>query len=143
MGQFNQPGRKMQQAPHAKILSIGFASFALIFGLTFLLLMLTSLGVFVALGFTMADETGDSMHAGIGILGGLFAIVFYCVLAVIFVIPTGLAGWKLFKGRRHARLWGTIAAILILPVLPIGTVLGVYGLWFFFSANGKQLSGNG
>lgn len=129
----------MQQAPHTKILSIGFALFAAIFGITFLLLMLTSLGVFVAMGFTMASETGDSTHAGIGILGGLFAIVFYGVLAVLFVFPTGLASWKLFKSRRHARLWGIIAAVLILPVLPFGTALGVYGLWFLLSAQGKQL----
>ena len=129
----------MQQTPHTKILSIGFALFAAIFGITFLLLMLTSLGVFVAMGFTMAGETGDSTHAGIGIFGGLFAIVFYSVLAVLFVFPTGLASWKLFKSRRHARLWGIIAAVLILPVLPFGTALGVYGLWFLLIAQGKQL----
>jgi len=129
----------MQEAPHTKILAVGLGVFAFIFGITFLLLMLTSLGVFVAMGFTMANETGDSTHAGIGILGGLFALVFYCVLAVIFVFPTGLASWKLFKGRRHARLWGIIAAILILPVLPLGTALGVYGLWFLLGARGKQL----
>ena len=130
----------MQQTPHNKILAIGFASFAVIFGITFLILMLTSLGVFVALGFTMANETGDSTQAGIGILGGVLSLVFYGVLFVIFVFPVAWAAWKLFKLRPRARIWGIIASILMLPVMPLGTALGVYGLWFLFSEQGKQFS---
>jgi hypothetical protein len=34
-------------------------------------------------------------------------------------------------------LWGIIAAILVAPILPLGTILGFYGLWFFFSGEGK------
>lgn len=130
----------MSEVPHNKILAIGFAAFAVIFGGTFLLLMLTSVGVFVALGFTMAEETGDSSQAGIGILGGVLTILFYGVLFLIFVFPVAWASWKLFKLRPRARLWGIIASILILPVMPLGTALGIYGLWFFFSEQGKSLA---
>ncbi len=129
----------MPETPHTRILAIGFAAFAVIVGGTFLLLMLTSVGVFVALGFTMANETGDSTQAGIGILGGIFALLFYGVLFVIFVFPVAWASWKLFKLRPRARFWGIVASILALPLFPLGTALGVYGLWFFFSEQGKQL----
>lgn len=121
-----------------KVVSLGFAFFAAIFGFTFLLLMLVSLGVFVALGITSANESGDNTEAGIGIAGGIFAVIFYCVLAALFVLPTALASWKTYKRRQSARVWGTIAAILILPIMPLGTMLGVFALWFFFSDAGKH-----
>ena len=129
----------MTAADHNKILGIGFAAFAAIIFLTFLLLVLVSVGVFVALGITMANETGDTRQAGIGALGAVFTILFYAALALIFVLPPALAGWKILKGRRRARLWGIIAAIVLLPMLPLGTMLGGYGLWFFFSPTGRVL----
>ena len=123
---------------HNKILAIGFAVFAAIFGFTFLLLMVVSLGVFVALGITSANEPGNGPGAGIGILGGVIAVIFYSVLGAIFVLPTALATWKMWKRRRNARIWGIIAAILVLPIMPLGTMLGIYGLWFFFSTEGRR-----
>ena len=123
---------------HNRILAGGFAIFALIFACTFLLLLVVSFGVFVALGISFARETGNTQQAGIGILGGIFAVIFYGVLGAIFVLPTALASRKMWKLRRHARAWGIIAAILVAPIMPLGTILGVYGLWFFFSGDGKQ-----
>ena len=121
-----------------KIVAIGLAVFAAIIAFTFLLLTAVSLGVFVALGITFANETGDSRQAGIGILGGVITVIFYGVLGAVFVLPPALATWKMLKRRRNARVWGIIGAILILPIMPLGTALGIYGLWFFFSAEGRQ-----
>jgi hypothetical protein len=123
---------------HNKILATGFGAFAVIFFCTFLLLLLVTTGVFVALGISFAKETGDDKQVGIGILGGIVTVIFYAVLGLICVLPTALASWKMFKGRMKARLWATIAAIVVVPVFPLGTVLGIYGLWFLFSAEGKR-----
>jgi NADH:ubiquinone oxidoreductase subunit 6 (subunit J) len=120
-----------------KILGIGFAVFAVIYLFTFLLLLVVTSGVFVALGITFANESGDSKQAGIGILGAVLTIIFYGGLGLIFVLPTALASWKMLKRRKRARMWGILAAIAVAPLLPLGTILGVYGLWFFFSAEGK------
>lgn len=120
-----------------KILAIGFAVFAVILLFTFLLLLVVTSGVFVALGITFANETGDSKQAGIGILGAVLTIIFYGGLGLIFVLPPALASWKMLKRRKRARMWGVLGAIAVAPVLPLGTILGVYGLWFFFSAEGK------
>lgn len=128
----------MTAKDHNKIIALGFAVFAGIFAFTFVLLMLVSFGVFVALGITMTNETGDNTQAGIGIAGGIFSIVFYCMLAAIIVLPTALASWTVFKRRRSARVWGTIAAIIVFSIMPLGTVLAIYALWFFFSAEGKE-----
>ncbi|HLN98918.1 MAG TPA: hypothetical protein VK208_10685 [Pyrinomonadaceae bacterium] len=128
----------MTAADHNKILGIGFGAFAVIFFMTFLLLVVVTSGVFVALGISFAQETGDNTQAGIGILGGVFTLIFYGVLGLIFVLPLALASWKMLKRRRSARLWGIIAAILLIPLLPLGTMLAGYGLWFLFSAEGKR-----
>ena len=129
---------RLTAVEHHKILAIGFAAFAAILAFTFMLLMLVSLGVFVVLGVSFANETGDSQQAGFGVLGGAFAVIFYCVLGAILVLPTALASWKMWKRKPGARLWGLIASIMLLAVMPLGTALGVYGLWFLLSAEGRQ-----
>lgn len=128
----------MTGSDHNKILATGFAAFAAIFCFTFLLALLVTTGVFVALGFNLAKEAGDGKQVGIGVLGGIVTLIFYAGLGFICVLPTALASWKMFKGRMKARLWATIAAIVVVPVFPLGTVLGIYGLWFSFSAEGKR-----
>src|SRR6266571_2388956 len=107
---------------HNRILAIGFGVFAAIFAFTFLLLMVVSVGVFAALGITSANEPGDGPGAGIGIIGGVVAVIFYALLGAIFVLPIALASWKMWKRRRNARIWGVIAAILVLPIFPLGTL---------------------
>ena len=129
----------MTATEHTRYLAVGFGFFAAIFGLTFLLLMLVSLGVFVALGISFANETGDTNQAGFGILGGVFAVIFYLVLGLLLVLPTAMASRQMWKRRAGARVWGIIAAVLILFVFPVGTFLAIYAFWFCFSAQGKNL----
>ena len=129
----------MAGSEHTKILAIGFAAFAVIYLFTFLLLLLVTAGVFVALGITVANETGDANQAGFGILGAVFTVIFYGVLGLICVLPPALASWRLFKQKPKARLWGIIASIVVLPIIPLGTGLGGYGLWYFFSGPGKNV----
>ena len=129
----------MTGSEHSRILAIGFGVFAAIFAFTMLLLMVVSFGVFAALGITSANETGSGHEAGIGVIGGVVAVIFYGFLGVIFVLPMALAGWKIFKRRPNARIWGIIAAILVVSIFPLGTMLGVYALWFFVSAEGRRL----
>ena len=131
----------MTAVEHNKYLAIAFGIFAALFGLTFLLLMLVSLGVFVALGVSFANETGDTNQAGFGILGGVFAVAFYLTLGLFSVLPTAVASRKMWKRRPGARVWGIIAAILILFVFPVGTFLAIYAFWFLFSAPSRELYG--
>ena len=130
----------MTAADHSKILAIGFAAFAAILFFTFFLLALVSVGVFVALGITFANESGDANQAGVGILGAVFTMVFYGGLGLICVLPPAMASWKMLKRRPRARIWGIIAAIVLLPILPLGTMLGAYALWFFLGAQGRNHS---
>ena len=139
--QYHYRSVPMKPQDHNKIIAIGFAVFAALFAITFALLMVVSLGVFVALGITMASETGDGTNAGIGIAGGIFSIVFYCGLGLFFVLIPGIASWKAFKMRPRTRVWGTLASIVALVLFPLGTILGIYALWFFYGAVGKDFYG--
>ena len=125
---------------HSRILAIGFAAFAVIYLFTFILLMVVTGGVFVGLGITMANDTGDPNQVGFGILGAVFTVIFYGLLGLICVLPPALASWKLFKRKPKVRFWGIIASIVVLPIIPLGTALGGYGLWFLFSEPGRKLS---
>jgi hypothetical protein len=129
----------MANFDHHKLIAIGFGIFAAIFGFTFLLLMLVSLGVFVALGISFANETGDVNQAGIGALGGVFAVVFYLILGMIFVLPMTMASRKMWRRSHGARVWAIIAALLAVWIVPLGTALAIYALWFCFRA-GEELS---
>ena len=133
----------MTTTDHTKILAIGFAALAAIFLFTFLLMVLVTAGVFVGLGISLANESGDTSQAGIGILGAVATVFFYGVLGLIFVLPPALASWKLFKQKPRARFWGVIASIVVLPNFPLGTALGGYGLWFFFSAQNRSARSDG
>ena len=131
----------MTATEHNKYLAIAFGIFAALFGLTFLLLMLVSLGVFVALGISFANETGDGNQAGFGILGGAFAVVFYLVLGLFLVLPTAMASRKMWNRKAGARAWGIVAAILILFIFPVGTFLAIYAFWFLFGAASREFYG--
>jgi hypothetical protein len=128
----------MTAVEHNKIIAIGFGAFAALCGFTFLLLMLVSLGVFVSLGISFAHETGDLNQAGFGALGAVFAVVFYLALGLIFVLPMAMASRKMLKRRRGARGWAIIA-LMAIWILPLGTLLAIYALWFCFSADTKDL----
>jgi len=79
------------------------------------------------------------------VMGGIF-VVLAIVIGFLLLLLGGLhlmSGWKLYKGQASAKTWATISSILVLLNFPIGTALGVYGLWFLFGDVGKAFfSGN-
>jgi heme A synthase len=83
---------------------------------------------------TNARRSEDQM------LGGFF-LIFAIVAALIVFVFAGIAffaGWKLLKQKSGARTWGIIASCVALLGFPLGTALGIYGLWFLFGEGGKQ-----
>lgn len=76
------------------------------------------------------------------------AAIPYAFITAIFIVAVTLnlilggldllAGYGLLKRRSWARTAGIIAAITALLGFPLGTALGVYGLWFLFGEKGRQ-----
>ncbi len=88
---------------------------------------------------------GTAMIAGAGkqeeqMVGAFFigAVVIILVIALIFIVPQFVGGWKILKENPNARTWGIIASIIALLSFPFGTAAGVYGLWFLFGEEGRR-----
>ncbi len=73
-------------------------------------------------------------------VGGIFLVI--AVIAGIFVLLFAgfalFAGWKVFKEKPIGRTLGIVASCIALLGFPLGTALGVYGLWFLLGEQGKQ-----
>ena len=95
-----------------------------------------ALGVLIALfflvffgglaGLVTTDHDPDA-PVGAAILGMIGGIIFFA-LAIISV-PSIIAGVGLVKFREWARVLGMVASVLHLFNVPLGTALGVYGIW--------------
>jgi hypothetical protein len=70
---------------------------------------------------------------------GILAAVFFFVLVftVLFSIPKVVAGYGLRTHKPWARTWAIVASIMCCLSFPIGTAIGVFGLVFLFSDEGK------
>ena len=93
--------------------------------------LLGAVGVFAAATFGSLFS-GSIMGTFGGILGGTVAAVVLAVMA----IPGIIAGWGLLNRRPWARIVIIILSILALIRFPLGTIVGVYGLWVLLSSEG-------
>lgn len=78
-------------------------------------------------------------------VGGL-VLVIGLVVGIMILVFSGFyffTGWKIYKEQTIGRTLGIVASILCLMSFPLGTALGVYGLWFFFGDEGKRLYSQG
>jgi hypothetical protein len=108
---------------------------------------LSSIGLLVALFVALAVGTAsgivgaaaDPNDAAIAIpiigIAGTALVVFLVAVC----LPGLVAGVGLLKGRPWARILGIIVAILNLIHIPVGTIVGIYGLWVLFSKETEQM----
>jgi hypothetical protein len=82
----------------------------------------------------------DDPKAGM-ILGtiGMVAVV----VASIVTLPNLLAGWGLLRLKPWARILTLVLSFFNLPAFPIGTAIGVYGIWVLFQAESLRLFESG
>ncbi len=115
-----------------------------------LYIALSSIGLFAALILAfavgtasgivgIAAEPGDAAVA-LPIIG--FAGTALVVFLVVVSLPGLIAGIGLLKGRPWARILGIIVAVLNLIHIPIGTIVGIYGLWVLFNGETERLFSN-
>lgn len=77
----------------------------------------------------------------------IFAFAIALILTVLFSIPKIVAGYGLRKQKPWARTWAIVGSIMACMSFPFGTAIGVFGLVFLFSDEGKfyfdQVARNG
>ena len=118
---------------HVKILAKILAAFHIVFGLLGLVAALGILIVFGgmagAAGFAAANEPDAWLAVPIlSIIGSVLMLI-----ALTLSIPGIIGGWGLLRGKNWARILMIVLSALNLINIPIGTLLGIYGLWVLLS----------
>ena len=90
-------------------------------------------GIAGAVGFS--GDSDSRMAAPILATIGLGIAIFFMVLA----LPSLIAGWGLMNFKPWARVLMIVVSFFHLFNIPIGTALGVYGLWALLSDEGRRL----
>jgi hypothetical protein len=97
--------------------------------------------VYAIMGTAMfATARGDEKFVGLVFIGLIVFIAILALLfvALLFVLPQVIGGYKIWKEQANARTWGIVGSIISCLSFPIGTAVGVYGLWFLFGEEGKK-----
>ena len=104
------------------------------------------MGLFVAavlmivfgIGATAVGASGDPDAAfALPIIGitGIALVTFLVLLS----LPGIIIGIGLFRLRPWSRIAAIVFSILSLTLLPVGTLVGIYGLWVLFNRETERL----
>jgi len=85
---------------------------------------------------SMTDRSGDALIA-VPVLGSIGAFVF--ILLLVLSLPGIVAGFGLLQLQSWARILTIVLSALELMSVPLGTALGIYGLWVLLSPGSEQL----
>lgn len=121
-------------ASHVKILGavyIALSTLALFVAL-FLAMAIGTAGAIVG---TAADPNDAAVALPIIGIAGTALVAFLVIVS----LPGLIAGIGLLKMRPWARIVGIVVAVLSLLNIPLGTIVGVYGLWVLFNKETEQL----
>ncbi len=90
-------------------------------------------GVFALVGISQKEL--EPLIAG-GFFGGLGLVL--ALMLLVQALPALVGGLALFTGKDWGRVLGAVAAALALPMVPVGTILGVTVLALLaYGASGK------
>jgi hypothetical protein len=119
---------------HVKVLGVLHIVLGAFGVLGAVVLMLAFGGATGIVGATADPEEAAIALPILGITGaGLVAFV------LLTSVPGIIAGWGLLKFRPWARILGIVLSILALIMIPLGTIVGVYGLWVLLSKDTERL----
>ncbi|MFV0390233.1 MAG: hypothetical protein ACK5NT_15940 [Pyrinomonadaceae bacterium] len=129
----------MTAQDHGKMLSIFFyihAAFS-VFGGVMVLIMYGFISVFFAA--VPGNDRGALIASGVFLVLGIVIAVLLIALSAFYFITARRVG----KFEHSGRILGIVASCLCLLSFPLGTALGIYGLWFLSSAEGRTLYDSG
>lgn len=119
------------------ILNIVFGGFGILTALAFLLFF-GGVGAFAAIVGSAEDPNAALAFPILGALGGiLFAII------AIISLPQVAAGIGLLQYRSWGRVLGIVVSIFGLLNVPLGTAVGIYGLWVLLNERSAVLFNSG
>ncbi len=121
---------------HVKILAI----LHIVFGAIGIAIGLIILMVFGGLAGVVgvAGDVGDTDRAtGMAVLSIIGVVIF--LFTLLLSVPSLIAGIGLLKYRSWARILTIVLSAIDLLHIPLGTLLGIYGLWVLLSPETEAL----
>jgi hypothetical protein len=106
-----------------------FAISALMYVFVFFVFGLSS--IMAIAGAKNADASAFLVSVGVPLL--------IIAIALLLIIPLGIAGWKLLKNKPNARFWGVVASFLsVFFMCPLGLIVSILGFLFLFGNPGNS-----
>ncbi len=119
---------------HVKVLAVLYIVLSSI-GLLVALLMFFAAGTAASIvGMSASPEDAAIAVPILGIAGTALGAVL-----LLFSLPGLVTGWGLLKLRPWARILGIVLAVICLINFPIGTAVGIYGLWVLLTKETERL----
>jgi hypothetical protein len=112
------------------VLDIVFGSLGVIGALALMLVFGGAAGIVGASG----DPDAAIAMPIIGITG--LTLVFF---ALVLSLPAVIIGIGLLRFRPWARIAGIVLSVIDMIWVPLGTIVGIYGLWVLFSKDTERL----
>ncbi len=122
---------------HVKVLGVVYLAVGGCMLLAALFLVLTMGSVAGIVGATAEPEDAAIAIPVLGLAGTALA-----AFLGIFALPSLITGYGLLNYRAWARIVGIVLSAISLINVPIGTVVGAYGLWVLLNKETEQLFNN-
>jgi hypothetical protein len=122
---------------HVKVLGVLYLAVSAGFLLLAFFLLLVMGGTAGIVGAAADAEDAAIAIPVLGIAGSALAI-----FLVTFALPGLVTGYGLLNFKPWARILGIVLSALNLINIPLGTVLGAYGLWVLLSSDTERLFEN-
>jgi hypothetical protein len=119
---------------HVKVLGVLYLAVSAFFLVGALFLILAAGGAAGIVGAAAEPEDAAIAIPIIGIAGTALAM-----FLGVFAIPGLVTGWGLLQLKPWARIVGIVLSAINLINIPIGTVIGIYGLWVLLSKETEPL----
>jgi hypothetical protein len=119
---------------HVKVLGVIYLAVGGLMLLGALFLLLTMGGV---AGIVGASADPEDAAIAIPVLG--FAGTALALFLGVFALPSLVTGYGLINYKPWARIVGIILSAISLINIPIGTIIGAYGLWVLLNKDTERL----
>ena len=119
---------------HVKVLGVVYLAVGACMLLAAMFLFLTMGGVAGIVGATAEPQDAAIAIPILGFVGTALA-----AFLILFSVPSFITGYGLLKFKPWARILGIVLSAISLIKIPIGTVLGAYGLWVLLNTETERL----
>ena len=119
---------------HVKVLGVLYLVLSALGLLTALFLLLAIGGAAGIVGVTADPDDAAIALPILGIAGSALGM-----MLLLLSLPGFLTGWGLLTFKGWARILGIVLSALNLLNIPVGTALGIYGLWVLLNRDTESL----